>query len=185
MKSRSDSESEYSNWERFMLLYPNDQLTDGGPPPTSELPNGFVGPPFVGAACSAPLFGSQSPYTWSNLRNTHSPTSMNGSATAMIAAVWICVSQQMIPVGRTTMTAQQRARRALILVSSFIRNPPNVRHEWCRANDVRHTNRTHHRHPLHVACWAHVVSCLIRHMPNRQPAVHHGQTGSRPGRINR
>jgi len=111
--------------ESGLLKRLNDQITDGGPTPTPELPGGLIGPPFGGALCSVFVLGPQRQYTCSSLRNTRSATSMNGSATAMIATVLMCASQQMIPVGRITTTAQQRARRALILVSSFIRNAPN------------------------------------------------------------
>jgi hypothetical protein len=59
---------------------PNAQLTDGGPPPAPELSEPTAGPPFGEAP--VPLFGPQSPYAWSSLRNTRSATRMNGSATA-------------------------------------------------------------------------------------------------------
>jgi hypothetical protein len=50
--------------------------------------------------------------------------SINGSATAMAAALGMCASQQIIPVGIITTPAQQRTRRAVLLASSFIHAEP-------------------------------------------------------------
>src|SRR5215813_6748609 len=59
-------------------MSPNDQLTDGGPPPASELPSSCAGPPFGGA----PLLGLHAAVATSAAANTGRPTS-----TAMTAAV--------------------------------------------------------------------------------------------------